>query len=368
MNDSPSESSDPASTTHPAPNRRSLIRIAKMILPLVIFGILAAFLGQTIHKARGDLAVRQFSFTKLNPTWLAISAVLYLLGSVSPWLYFHHVLWAMGQRPTRYESFRAFYIGHLGKYVPGKFMVVLLRTGLVESPRTAKTAAGVAVFIETLTTMAVAATIASIYLAFYFRHQPLLLFGSLACSIGIAASVIPAVFRAVVRTIKLRRMNPDIEQQLMGLNAPLLLSGWLTIAASWLIMGLSLWASIMAMTDCIALPQGASSKLMSIREVLPLLTACVCLAVVAGFVSMIPGGVGAREIVVTEMLPPLLGNSGAVIAAILIRVVWLMAELGLSAILYPVDRRGKNRSAAPANPPRKAAAEPTPPSPSPPES
>lgn len=339
MNDSPSESTDPASTMHPGPHRRSLVRIAKMILPLVIFCILAAFLGQTINKARADFAVRQFSFTKLNPLWLAISAVLYLLGSVPPWLYFHNVLRAMGQQPTMYESFRAFYIGHLGKYVPGKFMVVLLRTGLLESHRTSKTAAGVAVFIETLTTMAVAATLAAVYLAFYFRHQPILLTGAIASSLCIATFVIPAVFRAVVKTIKLRRMNPDIETQLLGLNAPLTISGWLTIAASWLVMGLSLWASIMAMTDCGVLPQGASSRLLHVREVLPLLTACVCLAVVAGFVSMIPGGVGAREIVVTEMLPPLLGNSGAVIAAILIRLVWLMAELLVSAILYPVDPR-----------------------------
>ena len=56
---------------------------------------------------------------------------------------------------------RAFWIGHLGKYVPGKAMVVILRTGLVYSDRVNRTVAVTSVFIETLTMMAVGAFVAA---------------------------------------------------------------------------------------------------------------------------------------------------------------------------------------------------------------
>ena len=69
------------------------------------------------------------SWYNSGPGWLAASgAVLYLLGAAvrrssgtaccGPW----------GRRWLA-ETLRAYYIGHLGKYVPGKAMVVILRTG-----------------------------------------------------------------------------------------------------------------------------------------------------------------------------------------------------------------------------------------------
>ena len=59
------------------------------------------------------------------------------------------------------ETTRAYYVGHLGKYVPGKALVVIIRTGLISGPRVDTTVAAVSIFIETLTMMAVGAFLAA---------------------------------------------------------------------------------------------------------------------------------------------------------------------------------------------------------------
>ena len=55
--------------------------------------------------------------------------------------------------------------------------------------------------------------------------------------------------------------------------------------------------------------------------------ACVSLATVAGFVSLLPGGIGVRELVLIPLLGPTIGPANAIIAAIVIRLVWLASEL-----------------------------------------
>ena len=69
-------------------------------------------------------------------------------------------------------------------------------------------------------------------------------------------------------------------------------------------------------------------------EILPLLTACAALAVVAGFLSLIPAGAGVREFVIMTLLAADFGAVAAVASAILLRVVWMVSEVLLSGILY----------------------------------
>ena len=66
----------------------------------------------------------------------------------------------------------------------------------------------------------------------------------------------------------------------------------------------------------------------------PLYVASVSLAMVAGFLSLIPGGAVVRELVLAELMAPRFGDVVAVVSALLLRLTWLVAELVISAILY----------------------------------
>jgi uncharacterized membrane protein YbhN (UPF0104 family) len=70
---------------------------------------------------------------------------------------------------------------------------------------------------------------------------------------------------------------------------------------------------------------------------LPLWIASSALALVAGFVSLVPGGAGVRELVITESFAgdPLYGPVFGLSVAVLLRLAWLQSELAASAILYP---------------------------------
>jgi uncharacterized membrane protein YbhN (UPF0104 family) len=247
---------------------------------------------------------------------------LYVAGLVPCWIFWQRTLRAMGQAPLWRESLPAFWIGHLGKYVPGKAMVVILRTGLVASERVNRTVAATSVFVETLTMMAVGACLASIILVWISDN---LLLQLLAVGLMLCAGVPtwPPIFRRVVRWLRVQKANPQIEQAVEGIDYRLMATGWLSISVGWLLLGLSLWATLRSLPGVDV----------SWRDGL-LLTATVGLAMVAGFLSLIPGGLGVRDWILVELLAPRYGTHVALASAILLRLVWLLSELLVSAILY----------------------------------
>ena len=132
----------------------------------------------------------------------------------------------------------------------------------------------------------------------------------------------PPLFRRLLRILQVHRANPDIDKAIDGLNAKLMGLGWLAISLGWLFFGLSLWATMRSM--------GAEPT----PQDLPLLTAAVALAMVAGFLSLLPGGVGVRELVVIPLLEPQFGPVVAIVSAVLLRISWMAAEVIIAAVLY----------------------------------
>ncbi len=73
----------------------------------------------------------------------------------------------------------------------------------------------------------------------------------------------------------------------------------------------------------------------------PAYTAVIAMSVVAGFLALLPAGVGAREFVTIELLKMAgAGDSAAVVSAILLRLVSVVADVGISSILYFVRPGG----------------------------
>jgi uncharacterized membrane protein YbhN (UPF0104 family) len=312
------------------------IAIRLALLALVTWGI-----WKTIVQAGNEMAAHKFEWRQVHVTWLVIAGLLYLVGVAPCGIFWHRALWAMGQRPTWRESMRAFWIGHLGKYVPGKAMVVILRTSLVYSDRVNRTVAVTSVFIETLTMMAVGAFVAAASLVIT-SENPRLMWLALGLMLMSGVPTWPPLFRRIVRWLQLHRTNPQIDESLRGVDGRLMGFGWIIISLGWVMLGLSLWATMRALGV-------GDARIGSLVHELPLLTATVGLAMVAGFLSLIPGGFGVRDWVLMSLLEPHYGARVALISAILLRVVWLLSELLVSAILYldvvRVRRRASQRVA-----------------------
>ena len=239
-------------------------------------------------------------------------------------LFWHWALKALGQDVGLLETLRAYYIGHLGKYVPGKAMVIVLRTGLIHSHRVDTSIAVASVFLETLTMMAVGACIAVPVLAVWFTHNPAFIAAAVGTAIVAGLPTLPPVFSRLARLLGVGRSSPAVAQKLAGFDYRTLICGWTVMVCGWVVMGTSLWAML----------RGLDFE-PTWRSAWYLYTAIVAMAVVGGFVSMIPGGSGAREAVFTGLLGPLVGGDAmALIVAVALRLTWLLAELLISIILY----------------------------------
>jgi uncharacterized membrane protein YbhN (UPF0104 family) len=302
----------------PRPSHRKWLFLA---VKLLIVAVVVWFIRSAVVEAAARLRQQ-----RLAPAWLAVSGLLYLAGLLPEGLFWHRVLRALGQDAGLGETLRAYFIGHLGKYVPGKAMVVVLRAGLIRSQRVDTGLAVASVFLETLTMMSVGAFLAAAILAAAFPEH--LAFVGLAIVMMVLAGLptLPPVFSRLARLAGLGRSSPAIAEKLAGLRYRLLAGGWAAMTIGWLLMGASLWAVLRAM--------GPTPDLWAQWH---LDTAAVAVAVVGGFVSMIPGGLLVREAVLTGLLARQLGDPAlALIAAATLRLVWLVAEVAISGILYPL--------------------------------
>jgi uncharacterized membrane protein YbhN (UPF0104 family) len=111
-----------------------------------------------------------------------------------------------------------------------------------------------------------------------------------------------------------------------------LLGGWLSILLGWVLFALSLWAALEAI--------GAGPA--SLFDALPRYTASVALAMVAGFAALTPAGLGVRDAILMELLAPVFASDAAataLVSAVLVRLIWLVAELVISGILYFMPAR-----------------------------
>ncbi len=328
-------SNAPADGAQPPRNWGKIIRrvVRVTILSLVAWGI-----WRTIRKAGADLPQRGVAWRDIDLAWSVLAGLFYIGGLMPCWLFWQRTLQAMGQRPHWRETLRAFWIGHLGKYVPGKAMVVVLRTGLVASPRVSKTVAATSVFVETLTMMAMGAFVSAVILLFVSDNIWLMLL-AVGLMVGSGVPTLPPIFRRVVRMLKVNKANPDVDAAVAGVKYPLMITGWVTVGAGWFLLGMSLWATLRALPD-------ADAALADI----PLLTATTGLAMVAGFLSLIPGGLGVRDYILIVLLAPRYDEATAIVSAVLLRVIWLLSELLVSAILYVDVWRARRAELADASP------------------
>ncbi len=282
-------------------------------------------------KQRQQLERMRLDWRNIAWTRLVGCALTYAAATGCGWLFWWVTLRQLGQRPSLWGSFRAYEIGQLGKYVPGKAMVVILRTALVQSEAVATWAAVTAVFIETLTFMAVGAAWAMVLLPWIRTTDQTHAWTMATVVVGLLAGLptLPPLFRPLlVRALK-HRLGNDASRSLAQVNLRLTLIGWALSAAGWWLIALSFWFI------SLALPGDRRAWTESFGD-LPSLLVAASLAVVLGFASFLPGGVGVRELVIYAVLAPMphYGALRALALALLVRVVWLGTELLLAVPLY----------------------------------
>ncbi len=335
------------------PSATPLKSLAKRLFPwvrLLIILAVVVWVGKKLHESWGLLSQHSW---ELHASWLFAAGVFYLLGFLPACLFWRHWLWTMGQRPGFFRSIRAYYISQLGKYTPGKALVVIMRTDMIRGKEVQTGFAAASIFFETFTMMGVGAFISSLLMFLWFNDHPqrnyfvLLNLGMLLLS---CLPIYPPFFRFVARKLRLDKGDPKLEERLKSLGFRTILTGWLTTAFVWVFWGLSLWGTL----------HGLGIVPGPLAEMFPRCVAAMSMSVVLGFVLMTPGGLGPREWVLTELLAPLFvvmlqaadtslspqemlekATGLALVVAGVQRAVSILAEAAFGAVLFwfkPADR------------------------------
>ena len=313
------------------------------------YTLTAAVLAFVAWRAAGlweDANRRPF---ELRPLWLLPAGLAYLAGWLPSVWVFGVLLGPASRRPSFAAASRAYYCGHLGKYVPGKALALVVRGKLVAGAGVAFGTGVLAAGLETLISMGAGAALGVALLPWCLAGTevseelqrvpliPLLLSRPLATGcvvlLGTAAAVplLAAVFSRLAA-----KLAPVGERDAVRFSPALLAAGLLACGGGWCQHGLSLWCCVRAV--------GGNPSLID----LPACVGAAGLATAAGFAAVFaPGGVGVREAILIETLSPRPGvGASAVAAAVVLRLVWLGSEvLAAGALFYGVG--GPQTPAAP---------------------
>jgi glycosyltransferase 2 family protein len=299
----------------------------KPAIKLVLAAAVLVAVGRHVARTARELR-EQGRSVQIDPAWAAIGMALYVVGLAACGLYFGRVLRASATPVGYVPALRAYYISHLGKYVPGKAWVVVMRVALVAPYGARPATAAFATFYETLAMMAAGGLVAA--LGFGIGRTPRLAWpvrvgGSVPevspawLGLFLAASFLvvvwPPVFArlSAMVSLPLPNVGPDALPRLSG---RLLAEGLAWSAAGWVLLGLSQVAVLRALGVAGVGPGQW-----------PAVVAAVALATVAGFaVPIAPGGLGVREWVLWTSLESAVDREMAVVAALALRLTWVVGE------------------------------------------
>jgi uncharacterized membrane protein YbhN (UPF0104 family) len=104
-------------------------------------------------------------------------------------------------------------------------------------------------------------------------------------------------------------------------------------AAGWGWFLLS-WALIGASFTCLIVAIPSPSPPPSVIQLYAIATAAIGLAIVIGFASLLPGGAGVRELVLTTVLGVSIGLAHGLLAAIAARILFMLVEVVLAGVAW----------------------------------
>ena len=328
------------------------------VLKWLMFALVITFIGKRVWLLwrEGDVGS-----VVIHWPWLVATFGLYVVGWLPSVLFWHRLIHLCGGTTGRWDVAHAYFAGHLGKYIPGKASVLLIRAGMLAERGCRPGVAALTSTYETLTYMGVGLAVGLALAPVVWRQivvdlpvviRPVferpLAFG--AAVVVVCVLLVPAV--AKILGLIARRLTPpvvsigDVEMgaarvgtesqpTLPDIEIPAsFLLGWcFMFVTTWLIHGLSLGCTLRAVGVAASLSDWLTW------------TGDLWSASFVGFIAVFaPGGLGVREAALIELLKsqPGISSSQAVAASVLLRGVWMAAEIVVTVALGWKTKRGSH--------------------------
>jgi len=326
-----------------------LIRL-RVLLKWILFAVVLGYVCYHGYRLWNQSDVRQQPLSAAGVWWLVASGVVYTLSWLPSIWFWQQLMHALAGRVKFRDGARAYYCGQLGKYIPGKAMVLVIRGAMVKDRGCPALTGTVTAAYETLTMMgtgvAVGAALAPLlFRAWIVERAPWL---NLTPLLQTVVALFVVTVLVVVSLPLISRMltwiaakvTPDsglARSEQKSIPPRLIGAGCVAFLLSWALQGLSLGLILSAVDET-----------RFDLTAWPLWTGAMALSTSLGFaVLFAPGGLGVREGILLAILNSQPGTSApaAVAATVLSRVVSFVAELVVSMVLFMTIRRtGKGSS------------------------
>ncbi len=307
------------------------LRIGFLVLILVAVGLA---LWSNWEEVRGDLG-------RLGPGTLAAAAVLALLSPFFTVLGWRVLLADLGSRLHIAEASGVFFVGQLGKYLPGSVWSVIVQTEMAVKlgvPRSRTAVVGLlCIGLSALTALIAGLPSLPVLLT---RGDTVLPWWGVLLIVGVLLVLLwPPLLNLGIRTALRLLRRPPLEHALshaaVGLS-----SLWFTL--SWVVGGLSVWVMARALA-----PAGADPSQLVIVAVAGYLLA----AGIGMFSIVVPAGVGVRDGVMLLLLTTAMPLSAATAVVVVARFLTVLGDVVWAAFgwlwakshhLLPERSRGRD--------------------------
>ncbi len=299
---------------HLTPRMRLWARIAFFVIVIALFAI-------ALHARWHDV---QGSLDKLSPLDIIVATVLGFGNIFASMLGWRALLADIGSALPLPAAMRIFFVGQLGKYLPGSVWTVVAQADLGRDhevqPRRMVAVSVVAMGISLSAALGMAAVtlpFASPGTAVHYWWMLLLL---PLLAVGLMPRMVDRLTHLALRI--LRREPPDHEFTWHGVARAL---GWYVV--SWVCVGLQVYVLAVVLHA----PSGRA---------LALSLGGTALAFAAGFVAIfVPAGAIVREAVLVAVLSPVLKAGPALVIAVVSRLVATVGDGFWAAVGVWVARR-----------------------------
>lgn len=315
-------------------------------LKWLMFALVIAFVGRRAWLLWRDGDVGSVT---IHWPWLLAAFGLNGIGWLPSVFYWHQLIHRFGGTSGRWDVAQAYFAGHLGKYIPGKASVLLIRAGMLAERGCRPGAAALTSTYETLTYMGVGLAVGVALAPLVWRHMaadlPTMIRSAFERPIafgGVVVVVSVLLVPGVAKVLGLiaRRLTPPVASPgefesppaipAIEISASFLLGWSFVFVTAWLAHGLSLGCTLKAVGAEVSFSEGL------------IWTGDIWTASFLGFVAVFtPGGLGVREAALIELLKsqPGISSSQAVAASVLLRGTWMAAEIVVTLALGWETRR-----------------------------
>jgi glycosyltransferase 2 family protein len=322
-----------------------------VVPPVVIFFVAWYFYNRL---SRPEVWTGTFAF---RMEWIIPAGLIYLAAYWIWGRYYVTLLRNQGATVSSATGLRAYFISQMGKYVPGKLLVIAMRIAMLGKIGISKTAVGITALYESIVWAGSGALVGVLLLPGSLweglraelrarqTEPPEINRYWLILPLALASIGMVGLNRFVNRLIRWRK-GADAAQ-LPRVNLHWVLLGLLWDSLGWLVLGLSLMLMLNGLQ-----PEAFPFTIDAYRD----LASIAAIAFIFGFVAfMMPAGFGVRDIALqlllaVELRSRLADSSAAdglaAILAIFFRLIGTLAEIVVAGVLYrfaPSDARAALR-------------------------